>query len=98
MPYIPFEQRQEVRQNFVDGHGIQEPGELAYIISDALSQFVGGQFSYARLATALGAVESAVAEFNRRVIQPYEDGKLAENGDVYTGQQTGGTSGVGFPD
>lgn len=31
----------------------------------------------------LGAIEGAKAELQRRVLTPYEDQKIAENGDVY---------------
>lgn len=36
-----------------------------------------------RMAGALGAVECAKLEFMRRVVAPYEDGKILANGDVY---------------
>lgn len=38
---------------------------------------------YDQLNSAVGALESAKAEFQRRVVAPYEDRKIAENGDVY---------------
>lgn len=83
MPYIPFEQRQEVRERFVRGTGVAEPGELAYLITDAIDSFVGGQYDFARLAAALGALESARAEFYERVVKPYEATKRAENGEAF---------------
>ncbi len=84
MPYIPFDQRAEVNEQYRAGRGIQEPGELAYVIADALDQFVGTQYRFDRLAAALGALESAKAEFYERVVEPYERIKRQENGEVFT--------------
>jgi hypothetical protein len=36
-----------------------------------------------RMASALGAIECCKLEFMRRVVFPYEDGKILANGDVY---------------
>lgn len=36
-----------------------------------------------RSLSVIGALEFALSEFKRRVVAPYEDGKIAENGDVY---------------
>lgn len=38
--------------------------------------------SYARMATVSSALGEARAEFRRRVLVPYEDQKIKENGDV----------------
>jgi len=39
--------------------------------------------SYQTFNDISGAFTEALAEFRRRVVAPYEDGKIAENGDVY---------------
>lgn len=39
-------------------------------------------YSYSAYSSALGALECAKLEFQRRHIAPYEDTKIAENGDV----------------
>ena len=84
MPFIPFEQRDEVRRRFRLGLGINEPGELSFLIAEAIDSFVGSQYNFERLAAALGAADSALSEFRRRVVEPYEDRKHAENGEVFT--------------
>ena len=38
----------------------------------------------AELNEAIGALECATLELYRRKVAPYEDGKIAENGEVYT--------------
>jgi hypothetical protein len=45
--------------------------------------FIGTDYNYQRLNDALGALEGAKLEFYRRVVVPYEDWKMTENGDVY---------------
>ena len=42
---------------------------------------MGGK-SYWKMALIVGVFTTLVAEFTRRVINPYEDTKIAENGDV----------------
>ncbi len=55
-------------------------GELSYVITKILkSLYAPDYFSYNR---AMGVIESAKHEFYRRVVAPYEDKKLNENGDV----------------
>lgn len=39
--------------------------------------------SYADINEAIGALECAKLELYRRIAVPYENRKLAENGDVY---------------
>lgn len=53
----------------------------------AYSPFSGGQsfsytHSYKKIADIIGALETCKQEFYRREAAPYEDAKLAENGDV----------------
>lgn len=83
MPFIPFEQRDRVRRNYDRGRGIQEPGELSYIVADAIDAFVGGQYRFDRLAAAKGAVQAALDQFDELVVKPYEAGKRREHGEVF---------------
>lgn len=59
-------------------------GELNYEITTLLALYVSVKgLNYQTLNDALGALEGAKAEFYRRVVAPYEDEKIQENGDVY---------------
>lgn len=84
MPYISQEKRREVVE-----HGPQTAGDLNFaltvIISDYAAQAADrcGGLSYQILNDVIGALESAKAEFQRRIVAPYEDSKIATNGDVY---------------
>ena len=59
-------------------------GELNYQLTQAIiSYWVNGPRNYQAINDIVGALESAKAEFQRRIVAPYEDGKIRENGDVY---------------
>lgn len=81
MPYIS-----QVARSILDS-GLDGPasaGELNY----AITKLVGGYLSrkgadYQIINDVVGALEGAKLEFYRRVAVPYEDRKIAENGDVY---------------
>jgi len=82
MPYV----KPEVRER-IDRGGIPEnTSELDY----ALSRIVNGylmrkeRVAYAELNEAVGALECAKLELYRRLLAPYEDEKIAQNGDVFT--------------
>lgn len=61
-------------------------GELNYAISNLFNEYLKrkGGLSYQVLNDIVGAGFGAVTEFQRRVVAPYEDKKIKENGDVYT--------------
>ncbi len=82
MPYV----KPEVRDRIDKGGIPQNPSELDYAITKLLDDYLKqkGHFAYAELNEVVGALECAKLEFNRRLLGPYEDGKIAENGDVYT--------------
>jgi hypothetical protein len=83
MPHILFDQRGRARSAFIAGRGIQEPNSLAFLVADAIDAFVGTQYDWNRLKDARGAVESALDEFKREVMDPYEARKSAENGTAF---------------
>lgn len=59
-------------------------GELNYAITKLVIGFVRQKrLSYQTINDCLGALEGAKAEFYRRVAVPYENMKIAANGDVY---------------
>lgn len=61
----------------------QTAGELNYAVTTLIRDYVGQPLSYQRINDVLGALEGAKLEFYRRVVVPYENAKMAENGDVY---------------
>lgn len=62
------------------------PGELAYCVYRLMRAYVRGAgktAGYAVMAIAVGTVTTAVHEFERCVLWPYEDNKRTINGDVF---------------
>lgn len=82
MPYIKKEQREIIQE---DGLlGIENAGDLNYYLTMTILRYFeshGGR--YQQINDVLGALEGAKLEFTRRIVVPYEDKKIVENGDVY---------------
>jgi hypothetical protein len=58
-------------------------GELNFAITNLLHIYLQRHGKkYATLNDCLGALEGAKLEFFRRVVAPYEDKKIEENGDL----------------
>ena len=79
MPYI--------KKDFRKGASILpiSSGELNYKLTLAIQEYwerIGHRYS--TINDIVGAIEGCKAEFQRRIVGPYEDGKIALNGDVYT--------------
>ena len=63
-----------------------EVGKGNYVITK-IAQRIAGKYtvyhSYTSLNSAIGMLECAKMEYYRRLVAPYEDLKIKENGDVY---------------
>jgi hypothetical protein len=82
MPYL----RQTYREGYGNDLGVRAryfPGDLNYVITKIVRDYLGNVPTYADFTAAIGVLESAKLELYRRMIAPYEDQKLKENGDVY---------------
>lgn len=89
MPYIPQVRRWDI---LVAGGAPETAGELNFVISTEVRAFMlraidAGEFGYQTLNDIIGALEGAKLEFVRRVVNPYEDKKIAENGDLYADER-----------
>jgi hypothetical protein len=82
MPYI----KQEERKDWADEDRSGSVSALAYtIVIDALSVLgldADCRPSYEDYAKVIGAIECAKMELYRRLVAPYEEGKIEQNGDV----------------
>jgi hypothetical protein len=79
MPYI-----KKVDRIALDAGGsAQTPGELNYEITRLIVDYVSRNNNYQGINDCLGVLEGAKLEFYRRWAVPYEDYKIAVNGDVY---------------
>ena len=81
MPYIRQERRDAIRA----GARPQDAGELNFAITVLVDNYLNdkGGIRYAHLNEVIGAMDCAKLELYRRVVAPYEDQKIQENGDVY---------------
>ena len=81
MPYISPERRAELCVTFSEA---DTAGELNYCITALLVEYWACHTrNYQAINDIIGALESAKAEFQRRVVAPYESEKCKQNGDVY---------------
>lgn len=58
-----------------------EPGFVAYCLYRIMTEMT--YKSYDEMCKMVGTVDLTIKEFHRRVIVPYEEIKLVENGDVF---------------
>lgn len=80
MPYIDQSRRAEIN----DSSLVETPGELNWLITILISEYVNKKgMSYTTLNEVVGVLECAKLELYRRVAAPYEDQKMQQNGDVY---------------
>jgi len=80
MPYV--EQRLRTRLRHFLKHPTT-PGELNYMVAMSVIKYVDRNgLNYQVINDVVGALEGVKAEFQRRVVAPYEDRKIAENGDL----------------
>jgi hypothetical protein len=80
MPYI----KQTEREDIASGDIPCTTGQLNYAFTSLAQRYIQEKGkSYGTFNDVLGALEGAKQEFYRRVVVPYEEGKIKENGDVY---------------
>jgi hypothetical protein len=65
------------------GYPAQSAGELNFQITCLAKRFLGDKPNYAKFNEVVGVLECAKLELYRRMVAPYEDTKITENGDVY---------------
>lgn len=87
MPYIKKEDRPAIDtaltpliDHFKSLPEGEQDGALNYAITKILKSVY--PVKYVHLNRALGVLSAVTQEFYRRVIGPYEDTKITENGDV----------------
>lgn len=84
MPYIKDKEKEEMA-NAIDElyMFVESKGDLNYAICELVGKiilFTG--ISYTNISEWIDAVHDAEEELRRRLLNPYEDLKIIENGDV----------------
>jgi len=92
MPYISPERRSNIEQNLIEAFEyIETKGDLCFAIYWLMKAFAeypadktecGPAMTFDSASNALVACEAAKLEFYRRIMAPYEDKKIIENGDI----------------
>ena len=83
MPYIAQDDRDLKQPISREADPAQNGGELNYTISTIISNYILEHgLRYQNISDVLGALEGAKFEFLRRIVGPYEDQKISENGDL----------------
>jgi hypothetical protein len=92
MPYIKQEDRQRIDAKLSAEYIVDvltdnrvrklPPGELNYFISGIVWTLFRGAPSYTHANELVGVLECVKQEFIRRQLNPYEDTKVVENGDL----------------
>jgi hypothetical protein len=84
VPYTKKEERQKFEQMLVFFPSSCTPGDLNYVISKLCLKYIQMKgINYTHLNDVTGVLDSASKEFYRRVVAPYEDNKIKQNGDIY---------------
>lgn len=87
MPYIKQDQRNDVDSCLFEFKALLRcsnlsdvPGMITYAIYALIKEFFLGR--YANRALGIGCLQCVIQEIYRREHGPYEDTKIAENGDI----------------
>ena len=84
MPYIAKEGRPPLNiliQNLTEL--IESKGDLNYVICELVGQLIlKTKISYTQISEWIDAVDGAENELRRRLLEVYENLRIAENGDV----------------
>jgi len=85
MPYITEPEKREMADAINDlSMFIESKGDLNYAICELVGRCLidSGNLTYTGISEHIDTVHDAEAELRRRLLAPYEDLKIKENGDV----------------
>ena len=85
MPYIAPEDREqyELALEELTFEAECKKGELTYVLYAAALEYIEAKgVSYTTVSDAISCLTDAAEEIRRRILNPYEDKKIEENGDV----------------
>jgi hypothetical protein len=88
MPYISRSERKQYQEvlsalaSIVPQDRMLRPGHMNYIVSLLIEKVYGSQLRYADHNEVMGVLNCIALEFYRRKTAPYEDVKIAEEGDL----------------
>jgi hypothetical protein len=87
MPHIEQRERDGIdprREGRRNGGECEGPGELNWVLTEVIIGYLlANGLRYRTCNDIVGALDNAKDEFQRLVQHPYEDKKIAENGNAY---------------
>jgi len=85
MPYVAGEDQNRVELEPTSIRDAMTSGELAFQLTALSDRYLlnGEGLNFQSISEVLGALEATKLELYRRIVAPYEDQKIAINGDVY---------------
>jgi len=88
MPYIEISEREFWHKWLNQMPRLTTIGEVNYLLTQICQRYLqngDGIPNYRDYNAVIGALECCKQELYRRLVIPYEDQKIIENGDVYDG-------------
>jgi hypothetical protein len=91
MPYTPQPERKKFEPALSElrkiikkqiSQGKMTKGDLTYLVYTLGIEFFKEKASYTTISTAISCLNDAAEELRRSHLNPYEDKKIKENGDV----------------
>ena len=88
MPYIKNESRGQYENlltelaAIIPSDPMERPGHINYLVSKLLEKVYGKNMRYAHHNEVIGVLNCIMLEFYRRKTVPYEDEKIASEGDI----------------
>lgn len=84
MPYIDKKSKSRLLPQ-LESIFCDSEGELCYAVSVLMMEFCKHRepLNFSTLNSAIGAVRYAANHFEDRILKPYEQQKMRENGDIY---------------
>lgn len=84
MPYITEHER--LRGAYANP---ANPGELAFSLTQTIRFYLQARalYNFEDYNAVVGVLDNVKDEFKRRVLNPYEDRKIVQNGDVYFNEE-----------
>jgi len=82
MPYVKQIERSGLDEvvNVMDVQGIAADGDLNYVLYSYCKRHIS--LSYNDIKNYCGELRQCATEIERRILTPYEDEKIEENGDI----------------
>jgi hypothetical protein len=85
MPYLKKADKENLNKivKAMKSTKVSTAGELNFLITTLIHEYLKTKgLNYQHINDIVGALDGAKVEFQRRVVGPYEDVKIQDNGDV----------------